>query len=104
VRNLQSLSSLLLSILAAAHSSHPTPRVPVLLLYSLFSGFEEELLGSYAFDILRALAHLHDAGVTHRNISSANVLLDPQVPLHRCTNCSALPASNRVSCVSCRAA
>jgi serine/threonine protein kinase len=51
----------------------------------LFSGFEEELLGSYAFDILRALTHLHDAGVTHRNISSANVLLDPQVPLYRCT-------------------
>ncbi|ELR15717.1 TBC domain containing protein [Acanthamoeba castellanii str. Neff] len=55
-------------------------------------GFEEELLGSYAFDILRALAHLHDAGVTHRNISSANVLLDPQggirladYGLHFCT-------------------
>jgi serine/threonine protein kinase len=42
-------------------------------------GFEEELLGAYAFYVLRALTHLHDAGITHRNISSSNVLLDPQV-------------------------
>jgi len=45
---------------------------------------EEAQMGAWAFDIMRALVHLHACGVVHRNLSSANVLLDPRVlPLAR---------------------
>ncbi len=43
------------------------------------SGLSEPVVADVAFGVLRALAHLHECGVTHRNLSSANVLLDPHV-------------------------
>lgn len=41
-------------------------------------GFPNILIKVYGFQLLRALAHLQDCGICHRDIKPRNILIDPK--------------------------
>lgn len=45
-------------------------------ILSKFGKFKESLVKVYMRDILEGLIYLHDHGVVHRDIKSANILVD----------------------------
>lgn len=48
-------------------------------------GLREQRVAKYAFQILKGLSALHECGITHRNLSPSNILIDSSV----CARCEA---------------